>query len=292
MLHARLTQSVAKRLAAIMLASKVPTTAGGCNYQLKLCSLSLRNSLNFLFRRVMAAGVQYSAIGQHGRIDRRLPCTHCTLTNIHLQPPAEALVRLLTLLRFREGACLRTCCDPVLGRREPARCASPAAVFSAVAMTAANSMAAPGSNAGDLPSADAAEQPVSVAAEATPVGGEPSALPTLLRKAGRNRSNIRKRPAPDEAPDSAAGDTEGNGTSMMRPPKAQKAGAMAFTTKQTGDDAVRPFNFASSRALQQSTDQGATATLETETEFDRDARCALYANRQRCSRSLYACWLA
>ena len=70
----------------------------------------------------------------------------------------------------------------------------------------------------------------------------------------------------------------------MRPPKVPKAGAMAFTTRHTGEDQLRPFNFSSSRTLQQTTDQGATATLETETAFDRDARWVGIGDASRLQR--------
>ena len=114
-----------------------------------------------------------------------------------------------------------------------------------------------------------------------------------MRKAGRNRGNIRKRLAADEDPQSTAVEAKGDDTSIMRPPKVPKAGAMAFTTRHTGDDPLRPFNFASSRTLQQTTDQGATATLETETAFDRDARWVGICDALRPRRPLAAsvgCW--
>ncbi len=110
---------------------------------------------------------------------------------------------------------------------------------------------------------------------AAPPTGEPATAPAVLRKASRNRGNIRKRPVADEAAESGADSAGDDGIGVMRPPKAPKIGALAFSTKQTGDDQVRPFKFASSRTVQQTTDQGATATLETETQFDRDARQVL-----------------
>ena len=119
---------------------------------------------------------------------------------------------------------------------------------------------------------------------AAPPVGETATSPAVLRKTGRNRRNIRKRTAADEAADSVADGAEGDGVSVMRPPKGPKAGALAFSTKQTGDDQMRPFKFASSRTVQQTTDQGATATLETETQFDRDARYVLdYSSVDTCA---------
>ena len=51
--------------------------------------------------------------------------------------------------------------------------------------------------------------------------------------------------------------------------KAKKDG-LAFSTSSKKESAM--FTFDSSRQVQQSGDQGATKGLETETEFDRDAR--------------------
>ena len=68
---------------------------------------------------------------------------------------------------------------------------------------------------------------------------------------------------------------------VVRKQKAARAdNPMAFSTKKPADEKLEPFTFESSRTLQQSTDNRATATLETETEFDRDARCGM-ASRQR-----------
>lgn len=58
------------------------------------------------------------------------------------------------------------------------------------------------------------------------------------------------------------------GVSIQRA-RAKKDG-LAFSTADKKESAV--FKFEASRLLQQQGDQGATKTIETETEFDRDAR--------------------
>jgi RING finger protein 113A len=93
----------------------------------------------------------------------------------------------------------------------------------------------------------------------------------------KNRGNIRKRV--EEGAEDTAGPSsslyEGEDSPLaLRKAKAQKAGdkRLAFSTKSHGEDRLAPFKYESSRQLQQLGDQGATRTLETETEFDRDAR--------------------
>ena len=91
---------------------------------------------------------------------------------------------------------------------------------------------------------------------------EPVAQPVFQRK---NRGNIRKRPAEEQATDDGA-------TDLKVPKTATTAPAVAFSTKRVPDERVQPFQFQSNRTIQQSGDQGLTKTLETETAFDRDAR--------------------
>ena len=55
--------------------------------------------------------------------------------------------------------------------------------------------------------------------------------------------------------------------------KAAKGGSTFATRRDEDDSKLRTFNFESSNALQQHSDMGATAVLETETQHDRDARC-------------------
>eukprot|EP00884_Botryococcus_braunii_P020037 jgi/Botrbrau1/6717/Bobra.0324s0008.1 len=110
-------------------------------------------------------------------------------------------------------------------------------------------------------------------AEAPP-SFEGDAVPSALDKlrAGvaefkkKNRANIRKRAAAEDS------DKDGEDFGLVRKPKQQKDSALAFSTKQAGPSKLELFKHEGNRALQQSTDQGATRTLETETEFDRDAR--------------------
>lgn len=59
---------------------------------------------------------------------------------------------------------------------------------------------------------------------------------------------------------------------VQRKAKQAKEAPLAFSTKQAGPSKLEIFRHEGNRALQQSTDQGATRTLETETQFDRDAR--------------------
>lgn len=69
--------------------------------------------------------------------------------------------------------------------------------------------------------------------------------------------------------------------------KAAKGGSTFATRRDEDDPKLRTFNFESSNALQQHSDMGATAVLETETQHDRDARCDLmlctWAFAHRCS---------
>ena len=86
-------------------------------------------------------------------------------------------------------------------------------------------------------------------------------------KRSKDRGNVRKRGAeePAEVEEPAA---------VERRAKVQKDAPMAFSTKANEQGRGRTFRYESSRTLQQVDDQGATAALETETAFDRDARYA------------------
>ena len=138
--------------------------------------------------------------------------------------------------------------------------------------SAAASSSITASQAELLPSA--AAPPIADAATQGDTQTPQAASSTGFMKKSRNRGNIRKRqldggPAVDteEGPPSTAA------PALARRVKLPKAEAsMAFTTRKTNDDRAAPFQFTSSRNLQQTTDQGATATLETETAFDQDAR--------------------
>ena len=61
-------------------------------------------------------------------------------------------------------------------------------------------------------------------------------------------------------------------TEIVRKAKVQKAAPLAFTTKQDSSNKPVKLLYESDRGVQQASDQGATRSLETETETDRDAR--------------------
>lgn len=88
------------------------------------------------------------------------------------------------------------------------------------------------------------------------------------------RGNVRKRTL-DEAED-AVSPEDAVSAAIAASGKRSKAikGGSTFSTKKAGDDKLQTFKFASTKTLQQQGDQGATAVLETETAYDRDARCA------------------
>ena len=113
------------------------------------------------------------------------------------------------------------------------------------------------------------EEPPSTLAGA-PADTDTPALAIFPKK--KNRGNIRKRPRDEDEPDGAV--AVAVPAARMKPGKPASA---AFTTKKAEDEKLQTFKFASSKTLQQQTDQGATRTLETETQTDRDARCALVA---------------
>mmetsp|Transcript_14513 Transcript_14513/g.40875 ORF Transcript_14513/g.40875 Transcript_14513/m.40875 type:complete len:321 (-) Transcript_14513:186-1148(-) len=107
------------------------------------------------------------------------------------------------------------------------------------------------------------DEAVGAGTGAAPAGEEPVAATFAKR---RNRgANIRKRAAES---DPAAGEPDEEKVNIQRS-KAKKDG-LTFSTASKKDKAV--FNFEANRMLQQQTDQGATKGIETETEFDRDAR--------------------
>ena len=98
-------------------------------------------------------------------------------------------------------------------------------------------------------------------------GADPAPSPTEAQPVfqKRNRGNIRKRPAEDQTADEVA-------TDLKVPKLSTTAPAVAFSTKRVPDERVQPFQFQSNRTVQQAGDQGLFKTLETETEFDKDAR--------------------
>jgi hypothetical protein len=80
----------------------------------------------------------------------------------------------------------------------------------------------------------------------------------------KNRGNVRKR-----ADEQASGGEEDE-TAVVRKAKQVKGDPLAFSTKREESEAVT-FAFESNKALQ-SGNNDATRALETETQFDRDAR--------------------
>ncbi|KAM1068865.1 hypothetical protein ACFX2I_000788 [Malus domestica] len=100
---------------------------------------------------------------------------------------------------------------------------------------------------------------------------EPGEVCNFFRKASR-RQNIRKRRT-DE--DEEVDDSK-SGTSLSNQRKAQKSdGKLFFSTgpsKSSVSDDRAVFEFESSKEIQVENDSRATATMETETEFSRDAR--------------------
>lgn len=108
--------------------------------------------------------------------------------------------------------------------------------------------------------------------DAAPAAAAPQPVVSFAKK--QRRGNMRKRAADDTEPAQLATVPEDSG--VVRKQKASRGdNPMAFSTKKPMDDKLEPFTFDSSRTIQQSTDNRATATLETETAFDRDARCGI-----------------
>ncbi len=122
--------------------------------------------------------------------------------------------------------------------------------------------------------AAAAERPAEAPTDAADAGPGPNsaAVAAAAGSAGLFRrkkggANIRKRGGAEGGSDD---DEAGGG--VVRKAKAAKSDApLAFTTKKDDKDALL-VEFAGSKALQDGKDTLATRGLETETEYDRDAR--------------------
>ena len=98
------------------------------------------------------------------------------------------------------------------------------------------------------------------------------------------RGNLRKRAA-DEDGEGGAGGEGGEAPAVVRPaPKARREGALGGSTASRDGDAKPVFAYEADRQRQAAGDGGATATLETETPFDRDARAAREAVLAQASR--------
>ncbi|GMH41007.1 hypothetical protein BSKO_08917 [Bryopsis sp. KO-2023] len=91
--------------------------------------------------------------------------------------------------------------------------------------------------------------------------------PPVVFPKRRNRGNIRKR----STFETDAGEGESvEGNAVVHQPKQRKT--FGFTTRKEDKKETEMFNLTGSRAIQQGGDQGATRVLETETEYDKDAR--------------------
>ena len=105
-------------------------------------------------------------------------------------------------------------------------------------------------------------------------GSAPTAVFFKRRAAGR--SNLRKRPADEEEEGGGAGraDTDAEGPAVVRP--SSKARTNVAVGGSTAREAERVFTGAAEaeRQRQERGDGGATASLQSETPFDRDARAA------------------
>lgn len=105
-------------------------------------------------------------------------------------------------------------------------------------------------------------------AEEQTAGADPAPGPAapVAMKQRKNRGNLRKR-ATDEA-----GFAEEDNTAVVRKAKQQRGEPLAFSTKKDDKDKDVSVTFASTAAALAAKDESAFKTLETETEFDRDAR--------------------
>lgn len=112
-------------------------------------------------------------------------------------------------------------------------------------------------------------------------GAAPSvaaAAPAAVFKKRNRGGNIRRKPTAGEGGgvdgDAAPADDGDSGLAKRTATggKARRDG-LAFSTAK-GKEAEASFAFEASGLLQQQGDQGATRGIETETQFDRDARCA------------------
>lgn len=91
-----------------------------------------------------------------------------------------------------------------------------------------------------------------------------TALASFPKK--KNRANIRKRVSDGVVEDAGEG-------AILKKTQRVKDASLAFTTKK--DEKFETFKYESNNVVQQSTDQGATRQMETETQHDRDGRYAL-----------------
>lgn len=112
-----------------------------------------------------------------------------------------------------------------------------------------------------------------MAEQAAPGASAADPGPTAVVFKKKNRGNVRKRATADE--EGSGG--EGDETAVIRKAKQTKGDPLAFSTKREDKEQVT-FAFESNKALQMG-NSDATRMLETETEFDRDARCVQIRRR-------------
>jgi len=121
-----------------------------------------------------------------------------------------------------------------------------------------------------------ADAPTAAAAADAATMPPPPAAPGGFKQR-KNRGNLRKRAAADgDGGGGGGGSDDDNETAVVRKAKQAKGDPLAFSTKKEGKDEV-VVHYASDKMLPVAGDSGATRILETETEFDRDAR----AQRER-----------
>uniref|UniRef100_A0ACD5YQB0 Uncharacterized protein n=1 Tax=Avena sativa TaxID=4498 RepID=A0ACD5YQB0_AVESA len=122
------------------------------------------------------------------------------------------------------------------------------------------------------------------------VGGEPGAggsapVCNFIRKPPKN---IRKRPAASAGSDDEddGGDDGSGAIAAARSKKPPSTTSKLFFSSADNSSEPRRFQFESSRTIQSSTDNRATATLETETAYDRDARAIRERQLKQAEESL------
>ncbi|GJN19491.1 hypothetical protein PR202_gb06773 [Eleusine coracana subsp. coracana] len=113
-------------------------------------------------------------------------------------------------------------------------------------------------------------------------GGGSAPVCNFVRKPPKN---IRKRPA---APAGSDDEDDGGGGALaaLRSKKGPSAPGKLVFSSADGSGEPRRFQYESSRTIQSSTDNRATSTLETETEFDRDARAIRERQLKQAEESL------
>jgi RING finger protein 113A len=101
--------------------------------------------------------------------------------------------------------------------------------------------------------------------------------------------NIRKRPAASagsDDEDAGGGDVDSGAIAAARSKKPLSTTSKLFFSSADSSSEPRRFQFESSRTIQSSTDNRATATLETETAYDRDARAIRERQLKQAEESL------